>query len=399
MKLQRPLLPLLLVGLVIGVAPSSAILLMGTNDPTADTAPPTGTLQGSGWQFEGEWNGVLGTSIGAQCFLTAEHVGGNVGDAFVLGGRSYVTDRVTRDPNSDLAVWHVTKAFPGWATLYRSSDEVGRSLVVFGRGTERGPLLSLQGKAKGWAWGPGDAVTRWGTNTISGIKQGQAGEGSLLAASFDLGAQGTEAYLSSGDSGGGVFLRGSDNVWRLAGVNSSVDGYYATNPSGALLNPNSAFPGLAALFDQSGFYVEATPGTWNAVSGPGRWYATRISSNLPFVDAACAPQLPPPLPACSDGFDNDGDGFIDYPDDPGCASAISKNESPACQDGIDNDLDGKIDFDGGASANHGVALGPPDPQCARAFGSSESVKGCGIGAELVFVVGGLLRWRSRRRLL
>ncbi len=52
MKLQHSLLPLLLVGLVIGVAPTRAIILMGTNDPTVDTAPPTGSLQGSGWQFD-----------------------------------------------------------------------------------------------------------------------------------------------------------------------------------------------------------------------------------------------------------------------------------------------------------------------------------------------------------
>jgi hypothetical protein len=396
MKLLRLLLPLLL-GWIVGVAPSGAILLMGTSDPASDTAPPPGPLQGSGWQFEGEWNDVLGTAIGAQCFVTAEHVGGNVGDTFVLGGRSYVTDAVTRDANSDLAVWHVTKALPSWATLYRSGDEVGRTLVVFGRGTERGPLLSLQGQAKGWAWGPGDGVKRWGTNVVSAVKQGDAGEGSLLAAAFDRGASGTEAYLSSGDSGGGVFLQGTDKVWRLAGVNASVDGYYATDPSGTLLNPSSVFPGLAALFDQSGFYVESTPGTWSAATGPGRWYATRISSNLAFVDAACAPQAPPPSPACSDGLDNDGDGFIDYPNDPGCASAISTSESPACQDGVDDDLDGKIDFDGGASANHGVALGPPDPQCTKATGTSETVKGCGLGFELAFAIGAWGRLRFRRR--
>jgi endoglucanase len=32
-------------------------------------------------------------------------------------------------------------------------------------------------------------------------------------------------------------------------------------------------------------------------------------------------------PACSDGIDNDGDGLIDYPADPGCESATDNNES------------------------------------------------------------------------
>ncbi len=392
---MKLLLPLLLLVLVAAASPSRAIIFMSTSNPGFDTTPPAGAYQGSGWQFQGDWSTVLGTAIGAQCFITAAHVGGAVGDSFVLNGRSYVTDRVDRDPNSDLAVWHVTTAFPSWASLYRSADEVGKSLVVFGRGTERGPLVAVQSLPKGWAWGPGDGVRRWGTNRVSAIKQGEAGEGPLLASAFDLGASSTEAYLSSGDSGGGVFIQGADQVWRLAGINASVDGYYATNAAGALLNPNSAFPGLAALFDQSGFYVESTPGSWSAVTGPGRWYATRISSHLAFVDSVCPSQPSPQSHACSDGFDNDADGFIDYPNDPGCTSANSKTESPACQDGIDNDLDGTIDFDGGASANRGVALGPIDKVCARPTGYSEKSSGCGIGAELALIVHGLLRWRNR----
>jgi hypothetical protein len=40
--------------------------------------------------------------------------------------------------------------------------------------------------------------------------------------------------------------------------------------------------------------------------------------------------LSQPLPAaqCSDGIDNDGDGFVDYPADPGCTSASDTTESP-----------------------------------------------------------------------
>nr|HEX4317520.1 hypothetical protein [Kofleriaceae bacterium] len=59
-------------------------------------------------------------------------------------------------------------------------------------------------------------------------------------------------------------------------------------------------------------------------------------------------------PQCSDGIDNDGDGLIDFPDDPGCVSAEDDSEdslpSPACSDGRDNDGDGKIDY-------------PNDPGC------------------------------------
>jgi hypothetical protein len=51
--------------------------------------------------------------------------------------------------------------------------------------------------------------------------------------------------------------------------------------------------------------------------------------------------------ACQDGVDSDGDGWIDYPADPGCSSPTDNNESNSggtqCSDGIDNDRDGFID--------------------------------------------------------
>jgi hypothetical protein len=113
---------------------------------------------------------------------------------------------------------------------------------------------------------------------------------------------------------------------------------------------------------------------------------------------------------CSDGIDNDGDGLIDFdggasanhgvalgPPDPGCANALSDTENPACQDGIDNDGDGGIDFDGGASANHGVALGPPDVDCwGHPTRGYETVLPplCGLGAELSIAVP-LLMWLRR----
>ena len=41
----------------------------------------------------------------------------------------------------------------------------------------------------------------------------------------------------------------------------------------------------------------------------------------------CGPPPPPPPPTeCNDNVDNDGDGLVDYPDDPQCASAASTSE-------------------------------------------------------------------------
>jgi len=108
-------------------------------------------------------------------------------------------------------------------------------------------------------------------------------------------------------------------------------------------------------------------------------------------------------PACANGIDDDGDGLVDFPADPGCQSFDSTRENPQCQDGIDNDGDGGIDFDGGKSANHGVALGPADVNCVgNPSSNTETLLGlhCGLGTELVFVVPllmGLRAGRARRR--
>lgn len=87
---------------------------------------------------------------------------------------------------------------------------------------------------------------------------------------------------------------------------------------------------------------------------------------------------PPPTYQCSDGVDNDGDGLIDYPNDPGCSSSTDNDEYNAppptyqCSDGIDNDGDGLIDYgnDPGCSSstddNEYNASPPPPPiyQCS-----------------------------------
>jgi DNA-binding beta-propeller fold protein YncE len=148
------------------------------------------------------------------------------------------------------------------------------------------------------------------------------------------------------------------------------------------------------------------------------------------------PYDPTPAPACNDGIDNDGDGLADYPADPGCTNPTDASEhdpslacddgidndgdglvdyradgsgdpgclgpgpgsieNPACQNGIDDDGDGGIDFDGGAAANQGVPLGPPDPQCSKPFRTVETANHCGLGAELALAMP-LLTWLHARR--
>ncbi len=73
---------------------------------------------------------------------------------------------------------------------------------------------------------------------------------------------------------------------------------------------------------------------------------------------------------CLDGFDNNGDGRVDYPDDPApppLQLVLRRPEDtvcpglacPACADGLDNDGDSQIDF-------------PADQSCFAASGSTEA---------------------------
>ena len=99
------------------------------------------------------------------------------------------------------------------------------------------------------------------------------------------------------------------------------------------------------------------------------------------TDAAVAmdavPDLPPdtgPTTACDNGADDDGDGAVDYPADPGCESPADDDEEDpqalACGDGADNDGDGRIDH-------------PDDPGCASPRDPSEASACEGLPHEVI----------------
>lgn len=84
------------------------------------------------------------------------------------------------------------------------------------------------------------------------------------------------------------------------------------------------------------------------------------------LSAAAGAEARTPLPQCADNIDNDGDGKIDFPFDPGCSSLLDTAEFNssvgACADGIDGDNDGRLDF-------------PADSGCSSASDSSEGNPG------------------------
>jgi hypothetical protein len=103
---------------------------------------------------------------------------------------------------------------------------------------------------------------------------------------------------------------------------------------------------------------------------------------------------------CVDGVDNDADGTIDDPADPGCRNADSLREDPECQDGLNNDMQLGTDFDGGMSVTGTVDPNGPDPQCmGTPWRNKEAASSCGLGYEAGLALAGLawLRGRQRRR--
>jgi len=89
---------------------------------------------------------------------------------------------------------------------------------------------------------------------------------------------------------------------------------------------------------------------------------------------------------CDDGVDNDGDGFVDHPDDPGCTGPDDASElgTTQCDDGVDNDGDGAIDLD--------------DPNCSGPNDNRERKKVCGLGFELVLLLPPIAWvWRRQQR--
>lgn len=280
---MRSLKSVLVGVLLFGLASSArAVFFYSTGSSTFNTTAPgsVGGLNADNvWNLQGEFGGFLGTPISDQYFVTAIHIGGSIGQTINFGAGAnfgtYTTVSYTDSPTTDLRIWKISGTFVEFAELYTSSDEVGKDLIVFGRGTQRGvqyegPLGPTD--VRGWAWGTGDSVKRWGENTVSGT----ANSGTLLGAQFNA-TGGNEAMLSVGDSGGAMFIQ-DGGVWKLAGINYAVSGAYYSNTGVAGSGVQ------AGLFNQTALYSsDVNSGFTLGASGPGAFYSTRISQEQPWI--------------------------------------------------------------------------------------------------------------------
>jgi len=286
--------------------------LSGTGVPPNSTAP-TGSLSTSGWQYQIKFGEYLGTPIGPSTFVTANHIAPGNGTTFTWNNETYT---VTSKSNiNDIAIVRVNKSFTSWAPLYDEASDgslVGKQMVVFGRGIGRGAEVHLptapragESTLRGWLWDGspfGDTDTQtWGTNTIDRFySENEANAKEYILFDFDRNGQTEEATISPGDSGGAVFARSSDGIWKLVATNSGVESGYKINPSDA--------PFGGAIFDKGKLYQDNSPNPdyfnvdqFNDL--PALAYASNVSSYLP----SFASYVPNPGDANLDGDVNTQD--------------------------------------------------------------------------------------------
>jgi hypothetical protein len=311
------------LALLIGVSQANAVLIAGP-DGSINTTPPA---PDPGFANVGSRSGLSGVYVRNGWVLTANHVGpgpieldGIVYEA-LPGSRIRFTNPSPPDP--DLIAFKLERR-PPLPDLVLASGPVAlnQDVILIGRGQNRGASttwVSPGGQSfDGWFQETAGAI-RWGTNRVNLIdwlaSTGSA-ETEAFSVTFDeltgSNSNDPEVQAVNGDSGGAVF------VWNGA-VSELIGILFARGSQ----NPaQSTQPSDLALFENISVIVDLDH------------YRSQI---LGVIDQ----------PDCADGLDEDGDGLVDFPDDPGCDDAFDGSEWSAaliCDNGLDDDGDQLIDY-------------------------------------------------------
>ncbi len=295
-------LALVAIAGLIGFAPPSAALVFASpGTEPSDEIPPDFPY----WEHitQRRYDGPTVIYLGGGYALTARHVG--MGEIELLGVM-YEPARGSRrnllnvnGTAADAMLFEVEReaALPDLPLLPIAAEPVmpGEDvlLIGFGRGRDKVTEFELNGRTHfGFSWSDRGAK-RWGTNRIDSANEIlQQSKFYTRAMSFRFDepfaptATRYEAHAATGDSGGAVFVQ-REGDWQLIGLMVSISG-------------NSRIPKSSTLYGDTTFAADLT------------YYRDEI--------------LRWSRPTCSNERDDDGDGLIDFPVDPGCDSAADRNE-------------------------------------------------------------------------
>ncbi len=291
-ELKRACERIVLLVAVIALATlgDARAVLIETGDGSGNvTAPP----DDPGWDHLGTKGATTVVYLGHRWVMTASHVG--EGDVVILGQTYSAVPGSTvnfENPDTSQADLIVFKIFgdPGLPPLNIASFTPWPTglLTLIGYGRDRGAATSWMG-IDGYVWA-GTRTMRWGTNEVADTLVTVLDTKSFstrFTDPTDPDATDDEATAANGDSGGAVFIK-VNGIWYLVGSIFAIS-EYVDQPANTSLYGNKTYAAALAF------------------------YRDDILATIE-------------QPSCSDGLDDDGDTFIDYPDDPDCRHARGHTE-------------------------------------------------------------------------
>lgn len=376
-------------------------------------------ISGAGVTDDGGGNITITDSTVTENHTTGSR--GQAGGVYETGGGNVTITRSRVSKNTSSSAGGISEDGGGTVTILDSTVSENSATTGFadGGGVQRdgGGTVTIRGSTiVGNTAGTGAGIQNYGaggtfevTNTtISGnsattIDTSSAGStgrgggiqaqgaGTLQLTNVTLRNNLAEAGASEIDNcGNPPFCNGTPQTITLR--NSIVAGA-ATNCAGPITSGGyNLDSGKSCAFAATGDLVDKDPLLGPLADNGGPTFTHAVLDGSPVIDegdpATCPPVdqrgvLRPQGEACDigayerglgtrqckDGFDNDGDGDVDFPADQGCASAVDATEAPdppECSDRIDNDADGRTNFpdDQGCASAADATEAPDPPQCS-----------------------------------
>ena len=162
----------------------------------------------------GQWHGFAGTVFSQNQFLTARHIGGNIGDTFTLGGVDHVVTGMSWF--GDVAAWTFSDPVQSYAPMAQTPSEVGRYITA-GYGMGNGAQVLVGDRLAGYEWAPADGGLHWGEVNVQGV-----GGWQLIGIFSKFDTLRFDVSMAPGDSGSPIFAQQADGSWALAGVGSTI---------------------------------------------------------------------------------------------------------------------------------------------------------------------------------